>query len=892
MSTTCTEITVYQISPEASNRLGGATEAILDVPSDYSVRLSKDVERLSVLNKISTEGALGFSLPFTDTNDAVLVDYANPLTLDNRVKYYQVSVRSGGYTLQFDRMLVKGRNEKNRTWELELRRSPDHWIELASQVKLNELDFGSFVMSKTAIVANWDFPVYEGDYKNPNTGQRPYYWPLIDFGGWCDQTEVPQGATGRFKAVAVEDFRPLLSLSYILRAGFCAIGWTLDGIIFDTDWFKRLWVYALREDYYIASKRGGRITGRRFQRLLWNNQPGHYLTIDELIEGVVAWQIPGLYAGIENITGVALKFRFQMQGQFHNDRANPFTAIFLVYEMDDDPTDANFTGEILSTDALEVEFAANEKKMVIFDQTVVLKPGQRGAIHVGVVPTLDLGFYIESGLHIKITPANQSLMTDDIPVVSECVSDQTTILDWLKATVHLCNGRLDTDFDTKTLTIYPNKTSNVFGETVPGFLLEEEPAVDISEMIVSESIQSKPVRTDLKRFTQLEFARSSDAYISSLNLTEPAHSRTLLNDVDLPNETESVANPIIEPTLEGVPNDIASGDGNRHPLPYLPRMWDNTDGDRSFAIGPRILYAFGNIRQINPIPINSINELTSFFFDMVPNASNTGLVTSFGYATMLPTWEMTPEPAADGNVVFGTEQFDLFVNFYLGITQDSRAGAMIDLLMFMRMKDYVGYDFRRMFTFRYNGIPLRVPMIGIRDFASCGEIATPVTFFVSPAETQCCDLPCGCQFTTCDYYQDLGVFIRQATLNDMLITSFVVDGFELLTAPVTLGLLNIVEINGFQYVTNLIDALNSIGADYFSFNLSTRTHPEKGKRFFSIKHLACVPFRILITYQGEEAYLYTQAEQKTKWFTPGWVDMGYGSGLYGEPIDCITVTEY
>ena len=55
----CTKITVYGLSPEASNRLDGAIEAVLDIPTDFALRLSKDVERLSLLNKISTEGVLG-----------------------------------------------------------------------------------------------------------------------------------------------------------------------------------------------------------------------------------------------------------------------------------------------------------------------------------------------------------------------------------------------------------------------------------------------------------------------------------------------------------------------------------------------------------------------------------------------------------------------------------------------------------------------------------------------------------------------------------------------------------------------------------------------------------------------------------------------------------------
>ena len=888
----CTKITVYGLSPEASNRLDGAIEAVLDIPTDFALRLSKDVERLSLLNKISTEGVLGFSLPYTPTNDAVFVDFATPLTVDNTIVFYTVSVVVADHGIRFDRLLVKGKNEQSKTWELELRRSPDHWIELASQVKINQLNYGTAVMSVASITGTWAFPVFNGSYTDPSSGQRPVYWPLVDYGGWCDLSEAPQGAEGNFKSVAVEDFRPFLSLPYIVINGFCQIGWTLEGVIFDTDWMKRLWVYALRQDYYIASKRGGRFTARRFVRKHWQNSIGDYFTLDEIIETYPGLTIPGFYAGIKNIPNVSLQYRFQMQGEFHNDRALPFVAVFGVYEMDNHASTPDFTGELLSTETLIVEFAPNEKKMVIFDQEVILKPGQRGAIHIAVTPTSTPGFFIEPGVHVTVRPSNMSLMSDDFPVISECVSGETSVLDWLKAIVHLVNGRLETDWETKTLTLHPNKRSDVFGDIVPGFLLDEEVAIDISEQIVVDSIQIKPVRPDLKRYTSLEFAKTTDAYIGSLNLTQPAHSRKLVNGVDLPDETEIDANPILEPTLEGQPNGIASGNGNMNPLPYLPRLWDNTDGQRSFAISPRILYAFGVVQQINPEPVQDANEFTSFFFDTVPNPTDTGLVTDFGYATQLPTWEMTPAPTVAGNVVFGTEEFDLFVNFYLGYTQDARGGTLLDLLLFMKMKDYVGYDFRRLFAFKYNGIPMRVPMVGIRDFASCSDIPTPVTFFASPSETKCCDLPCGCRFSTCDYYQDMGIFMRQATLNSLKLASFVVDGIELVTAPISFGLLKMVDIGGQQYVMNLIDTLNSVGAPYFSFNLSTRTHPEKGKRFFTLKRPACIPFKIIIELSGVEIYMYTHEVQQTKWFSAGWEDFGYGSEFYGEPIDCRTTTEY
>jgi hypothetical protein len=119
-----------------------------------------------------------------------------------------------------------------------------------------------------------------------------------------------------------------------------------------------------------------------------------------------------------------------------------------------------------------------------------------------------------------------------------------------------------------------------------------------------------------------------------------------------------------------------------------------------------------------------------------------------------------------------------------------------------------------------------------------------------------------------------------------------VDGIELLTAPVSFGYVNMVDVGGYPFCTNLVDTLNSIAAPYFSFGISTRIHPNRGARFFTCKRLACVPFRIVITLSGAECYLYTQDEQKQKYFSGTWDALGYAPDTYTEPIDCVTVTEY
>lgn len=896
-----TVIRITNLPDELGNLLGGGvTSAVLDIDEEFSIRLSKTVEQLSILNKISTEAALGFSVPFSPTNDRIFAEYMTPLTLDVKTVFFQCHVIVDGQPLQFSRLFVRGKNERNREWELELARNPDHWVELASQIKTNELDFGTFQMLKTNIVDSWVTPAYEGDYTDISV-DKPVAWPLVDYGGWVDQTQPPQNAPNNLvRAVGVEDFRPWLSFLYILRAGFCKIGWTLESVLFELDVVKRLWVYALRPDYYIASEKqlGGRVTGQIYTRTRYNQSDklvledvtvlADYAVIDNS-------NFPNIYryCGIKNYPGVSLNYRFFFKGEFHNDRALSFTAFFDVTEMEDTGASGyQFTGEILSTATTQVDFAPNEKKMVTFEQIVTLKPGQMAAINIPVRPTSTPGFFVERGFYFEVTPANQSYMTDDIIDVRLSVSDDMSILDWLKAFIQPVHGKLMTDWETKTVTIFPNKTANVWGQVSPGFLLREDPVIDLDAMVVPESINLKPVRPDLKRFTRFGFKATTDAYIKSLNLAEPAHSRKLLNSVELPNAVEDVLNPYIEPTLEGkIGGLIGSAQGGRSPRPFVARLWDNTDGARSFTLAPRVLYAYGNVRQINPAPINATNELTSFFFDVPPNPSNTGIVTDFGYFTQAPTWAMTPTPAQIVNFVFGVKGVDLFTIFYLGYTQDARSGTIADLLLLMSMANYQSYNFRQLFRFKIRGVPVIAPMVSIRDFSSAERIPTPVQFFVEPATLDCCDLPCSCQFIECEYYQDMGPTMRQSTLDDLRVASFVVDDVELVTTPVSFGVIKIIDIGGKPYVTNMVDVLNSIGAPYFSFNYSTREEPGRGLRFFKLKRLACFEFSILITDSGSDAYEYTHDTQQQNVFAGGWSDLGYPP-THGTPENCLTTTEY
>lgn len=903
----------------AKARLGGISEVQLDISDDFALRLSKDVAKLSDLNQIKVEGALRTSLDFSEVNDAVFVEFLTPLTTNRRRSWIDVVVEVERLPTSFTRLYVIGKRNDARQWDIELALPDDHWIELASQKKINTIDFGGYTLNKANVLTSWDYAQYDGDNTPTQDGSGwngAYGWWPADVGGWVDQKTQQQNEVKPVKMMAVEDLRPHVNYGYLLKRGFCEIGWTLGGVILETAWSRSIWLYLLKAEYYLGKGYDGvqygkycRIIGRIITGAglpggvglpitdLGGGGPFIYFTVLDYVGSPGAELLhlggPDKYlCGIQNPLPFTAKYKLSFKFTIrHLVIFSPTTyhPAFRIYEVDpNDSTNSHFTGQILSADDAVFELNPGEDKFVAFDFDIQLEPGQKCALHF----TGGFAGIILPGFWFRCEQDNQALTREDEVDLRTCLDENLNLLDMLKAYVHLTNGRMETDYRTKALNIYPENTSPVYAELVQGFIRDDLPAIDINALLVPDSIKITFLRPNLKRYTLLAFADSNDAYIDEIapTLTEPLHSRKILNGEDLPNETDERKNPVFEPTAEGQSallkqNEFTIVNRPDAPTPYLPRYWDNTDGDRSFDIGPRILFAFGLIRQKNPAPLATTDLYANFFFDEYVNATEL-----FGYATQLRTWDVTPFSILDGSVVFGRTANDLFVNFYLGLTNDNRGGATIDVLQRMTMAQYNSYNFRRLFFFNYEGRALRVPMTGIRDFQS--GLTTPVTYFASPVETECCDLPCSCRFTECEYYQDLGLYIQQGTVDDLAITSFTIDNVQQLTAPVPLGQLNIVDIGGGSYVTNLVDALNSVGAPYFAFSYSTRMHATKGLRFFKIKRPTCQSFEIIISNVGDEVYRYTESEQQEQWFAGTWGAIGYGGETYTAPDNCETRIEY
>jgi hypothetical protein len=870
---------LVKLSAEGSAILGGIGWAALDLPPGFSVRSSKDVNALSDINNLITDGLLSFDVPMSTVNDAAFMSFSSPIITNNSKSGIEARVICEGHELPFDHVWIKGKNDVQRTWEIDVRRSPNHWLELASEKKLCTIELGNVTLDDTA-TDTWadQFAVDSNDL---------HRWIPADYGGWVDLSEPIQFTDPPVKHIWLEDLRPFISFPNLLKLGFCEIGWTLEGQILETELSRAIFVYILSREYFTQSKGGNhKLIGQLlldFTNATGLSVPIFFTSLQYDPGGNSVEASPGLYsAAIQNTLPFKARYKFTISGQFENVGATVQT-----YEISLGETDnvGNITGLVYATFVFKVN--ALETLFVTTSLEADIEPNA----YAGLAIQSNLVTTIKTGCRIIIEPNNKSLVRGDVVALNRLINCEYYLLGAFKGYVHFINGRIETDWANRRVIVHPYRTADVYADNVPGFINDGATPIDLDAKVVCNSARLTRVKNDLTRYTQLQFADTTDAYIDSLKLDQPAYSRRVLNSIELPDKVTELKNPFFEPTLEGRPDALkrATPPLINHskdilPMVYLPRLWDNSSGERSFNIGPRALVFFGETSQFD----EGEGRNASFYFEGTS-------IDFFGYASQLPTLGFATglEPTLVASLVYGSTERDLYVTFYLALLQKLKRGAYLDLLVYMNSNDYSAWDFRTKFKLTYNGRQLLPLGESIRDFAHGADIPTPMKFLVEPSDTECCDLPCSCRFTECDYYQDFGQYMTQDTLDQLSVTSFKINEIEQLLAPADFGIINVVEVNGRQFVTNLVDTLNALAIDYFGFRASTKTYADKlDQRFFKIKRPACWSFEIIISDTEGEVYRYRDYDMAQKWFDADWEPMGYAGNPVSEPEDCITTIEY
>lgn len=860
-----------KLTPTAQTILG--TDWVeLDLKPGFSFRLSKQVEELTAGNNFVVESALPFSVPFSTVNDLALLPFSSAVILDNNTVFIETRASSGSLQLPFDRIYFRSRNDTSREYELEFRTSSEHWAFLASTKKLNTINLGTVTFDEALVYATWPNARWQ-------PGADPFYFPVCDYGSWVDLNEPAQFTDAPVKTVNVEDMRFFFSLPAILKQGFCEIGWTLQGSILETEYVQRLWIYILKREFYVESRGGIHKLILRGTANFTFSSLVPLLKLNDIYHdpGSHTIGLTGVYGGLyENKLRYKTSFRVSLKGNMTNS-GSAYQWGFRLIEVDvQGGVIVNILWNLL-TPEIVVALGPGETRFVDVTFELDLNPGQAFGFFGTDGATWKKGYLFE------VTPIQQTLMRGDTVELRKLIHPDYTLLDLFKGFSHLINGRPYTDWHSRVVTIYPNKIANVYGETVAGFLFEEAPPIDISTRTVCDSAKMSPIRNSQKRYSRLAFAETTDALIEEQAPLEPIYSRKILNGSDLPDGVTDIVNPFFQPTINRQNEELKR---NNRPVPFFPCLLDNLDSEMSFDIGPRILFGLGySVGQLNPAPTSILDKYLGIQFEQYDT-------NSYGYAAQLISAEMV-NPVMDGSIVFGVQPFDLFVTFWLGLGQTNKRGIIYDILIFMGQKEYGAWDFRTKFLFVHDGRQIIAYGKSIRDFSTGDEIPTPMQLLVEPSDSACCDLPCSCRFEECTFYQDIGQYIQQATLDSLQITSFTVDQKEQIVVPVSLGLINLVQIEGRAYVTNLVDRLNELGVPYFIFSYSNKVFdPKDDLRYFKIKRPVCQAFEIVIEDTGGAVYKYTQNSQQQQWFAGTWSPMGYGGTTTDVPEDCVITIDY
>lgn len=848
-------------------------------------RLSKGREYESDVNKIATEIAVGATFKRSVVNDAIFSAYYNPMAFDAAGSYIRCIVTMGGIALPFDRITVSKCDASG--WQCELVRAENHWAALALQTLIKDIDLGVVSFTTDAATDSWAVQYWE-------TGVSQFKFDVIDFGGLVDPA-LPNtiGIDPGVKTVATEDLRPFINWWYLLNAGFCAIGWTIDCQLFELDRFRALWRYMLKQDFYEQSTGGDHrlvlqstldYTFTGFIRLAALDTVVHDPGSHALASG------PAYLGGIKNDLPYTCEYEIRLKGTFKNNTGGTFTTFRIgCYEIPFPtltPTGVEYS-DILQN---EYQLDAGAERFIEVVVLATIPSGKHGVLYCDAPD-----FLIKKGFTIDIRPNLKTFVRGDEFEFSAVVDPEQTLLDEVKALCSMVGGQIQTDWTTKTVSIYPEIGPIIDGVTIQPFLKVKELAEDLTEIVVPGSEQFTQNLLNFDRYTIFGFAESGDAYIDSLNLQNPALSRKIINGGNLKNETAEVLVHSIEPTVEGDPGQFWAQPfellGFQSPRLVLPKMVDNLDGNISYDIGHRLVFAYGLVRQKYPTPYGIVGQYAGFKFNGVETYY-------FGYSTMLRSRDLDPAPTIDFPLAFGSKPGDIYSLFHVGLQRSKQYGYPVTMYIRLSPEKYNAWDFRTNKVIQIWGRQITAQSLAIEDFEDPGDVPALGRFFVPAQLSGCCDGPCGCLFRECTFYQDFGPFMLQATLDNLRISSIIIDGIEQLTAPIQFGFINIVEVGGSPFVTNLVDALNSIGLPYFLFSYSQKVHPgtpSKGLRYFNVKYPACQSWQILITEADgtTEVYKYSNLEQATKWWTPSaWDAFTYGGIDIDAPEDCAEFTEY
>jgi len=702
----------------------------IDLPKDFSQRLTKKLEQLTDINKFQVAGLLNFSFTSTPKNDWLLKHIILPNTLENTYAPLPVVCFVGSHTLRNDQLYVSKGTRNNYTCQLVDR---NHWLPQIKDKYLSSLDLGNFVIDPATMAS------YMTQVRYLDTDTKGFNFPVA----WYGNLFNPYNPNFDYL-----DLRPWFYSLYTLREIFTqhTDGWSFKCPVLETDVGRSIATYILDKDFLNSGNDS--LSNKYFKAELENDfdvlnftgngtpEPTNATTI------IFETEVADVGNNYDNITGA-------FTGHVISDFASRGTLNIKIeqdfFEYDTDSVQLelilqtnNDVDIILDTflfEAADLEFpsvpyfltstgfSTGEGVPVLPGNKVIIRgsySGSRGDIKK---------FRVNAGSAFWNIPRKAYYQEGDTVEVNQWIGKKYKDIDYLRGHAHLFNWKFETDYDTKTVTAYTPYEVEYYGTTCEGFFVDT--TIDITDKVQCNSEETIiPKNFNIERYILLAFKKSTDARIKSLELPEsnPLHSKLIDLGEHLKEETKPYINPFFETTY----SEYIQGIELNNREIELAVLIDNNEEGISFDIGPRICIMDRERQWIEnvagdgyvPLDINILGQVQPLFL-MPYNQSN---------AIIDVTAEEGPA-YREKVLIYGEDKNSLYQLAYRRWFNATINNANINILAALQIKDYFKFSLRYRYCFNYFDRFVIGFISTINDFNTCSDKSTPISFFADKQTT-------------------------------------------------------------------------------------------------------------------------------------------------------------
>jgi len=654
----------------------------IDCPDDFVTILSKKVSKFrNFSSSLGNDAVLGFTLPDSPKNDWLFDKLLDARIANNNFNYLEVWVHNGGDLVPVTRLFVRRRNN-NGSYEVELRRGQEHWVEQIKQLKLNEIQYGNFEFTIGNFQTNRNKTTYAD-------GDEGYLFADVDYGGLEGKNSVPIGY-----------LRPLFFPLDMIRRGLGQLGWNFRSSFLESTRARSMVTYVNAFEIGVneAAVRRRKFRGMNTER--FDNTVGNDPE-DERDIGLwkLRWTIDedpsGSYVAgsgeIENNSVGSWRLYGTFDGERYNYGSNNTSnnsVVFKVYKSHADGRD-ELIGEISKFIDSSAAGTPNQFNVNLLINDVSLSDGETIYVEIEVGANTIADFSTGNGLYFENTPIRTIYQVGDIEQINNYLNGDYTLFDYMEGIFHLtAKGYIYTDWNTRTVYHFPPYGVTWYGEFIEGFYLENGTPENMVEkaQLGTQIIENK--RADGDRFISLRFADSSDDAIKARNYPkeEPPYSLLIDRGTDFRNKTKKEQNPFFQPTIQG--EILLDNPLQVTPLP-IAVMRDNDENELSFEIAPRILFTnpYQTIRK-------STGEQAQFVFHRT--------VISSAYVYQVANAINDDGSAIADQLVYGGHPESLYQSFWRRILTVSLYGFKISGLYKYTHDEYKSTPFRKQYQISYN----------------------------------------------------------------------------------------------------------------------------------------------------------------------------------------------